>query len=63
MNLGNERMAVGRFGGQMWAGRGRDGSPHARTTEGKGMTGEGWVTSPSPRGQALRGNNGGRGWE
>ena len=35
----------------------------ARTTEGEGMTGEGWVTSPSPRGQALRGNNGrGRGF-
>ena len=54
---------IRKWEGQMWAGRGRDGSPHARTTEGEGMTGEGWVTSPSPRGQALRGNNGrGRGF-
>ena len=51
----------GRFvSGRADVGREREGwvPACARTTEGEGMTGEGWVTSPSPRGQALRGNNG-----
>ena len=56
----------GRFvSGRADVGREREGwvPACARTTEGEGMTGEGWVTSPSPRGQALRGNNGrGRGF-